>query len=151
MGNPSYGIHTDPLTLEHCPELCRLEILKNFLKERPRAVISSLTSINLRTIAFLVDPEGNYFKSYFLAQPDYWENLENTVCRLVDKLRTLGYKHTLELEFHLEEGEAIDRELDYTGLLVKFREMGRVRIFGTSSRGVAGEDVVNLPVSVFLS
>ena len=150
MGNIYGRIHSIPLTLEHCPELCRLEIFNISPKERERAIISSVTSINLRTIAFLGNGQGSYRTADILEVPSYWEPLDDTLRELVDKLYTLGYKHTLELEFHLRDLDFYSDQT-YPGRLVKFREMGRVKIFGTSSRGVAGEDVVNLPVSVFLS
>ena len=134
MGNPP--------TLSHYPTLCRLEFFTIAPDETERIVISSVTSINLRTIAFLPAPGG--FGSYTLvAQPYYWEPLDNVICGLVDKLCSLGYKHTLELEF-LFESARFDPDLDFAGLLPKFRERGRVRILNTSS----GE-VLDLPVRFF--
>jgi len=80
---------------------CRLEIFTIIPDATERIVISSITSINLRTIAFLPRPGG--FNSYApVPRQYYWEPLDNTACGLVDKLCTLGYEHTLELEFVLE-------------------------------------------------
>ena len=50
----------------------------------------------------------------------WWKALDDEVCELVEKLRVLGYEHTLELEFHSDPGA------DRRGFLPKFREKGRV-------------------------
>ena len=121
----------DPPTLSHCPELRRLEIYTTVPEETERIVISSVISTNLRTIAFLPSPQG--FTSYTLvSQPHYWEPLDDVACRLVSKLSTLGYKHTLELEFRFD-GTYFDPDLAFGGFLPKFRERGRVKILNTSS------------------
>lgn len=130
----------DPLTLKRCAELGRLEVLTILPGEAERAVISSITSINLRTIAFPSDTHG--FSSHVLVdRPHYWNHLDNTACGLVNKLRALGYEHTLELEFQLE---SVDPTLYLGGFLRNFREKGRVRVVNTSS----GE-VLDLAVRFF--
>ena len=144
MGTSRRSVHDDPVvTLEHCPELRRLEIFENFPKERESTLISSVTSINLRTIAFLVDANGNYMRSHVLAGDFLY--LDDAVCGLVDRLCASGYKHTLEIEFHLDEDDDINPNLDYTNLLAKFREKGRVRILSTSG------GVMNLAVCFLLT
>jgi len=115
----------NPLTLKRCPELCRLEILKNFLGETEHTVISSITSLNLHTIAFLPD-------THCYSSPHYWNPLDNIACGLVNKLRALGYKHTLELELQFESAK-FDPKLGFRGFLTEFRERGRVRILNRSS------------------
>jgi len=64
----------DPLTLEHCPELRRLEFLTILPKEVESAVVSSITSINL-TIAFL--PDASHVLLHYLG---HWEYLDNIAC-----------------------------------------------------------------------
>ena len=48
------------------------------------------------------------------------------MCGFVDKLRTLGYTHTLELEFLVTRVD-VDKELHHK-FLPKFREKGTVTI-----------------------
>jgi len=59
------------------------------------------------------------------------------MCGLANKLRTLGYKHTLELEFQFAS-MGFDPKLGFGGFLRKFRGMGRVKILNTSSGEILG-------------
>ena len=121
----------DPLTLKHYPGLCRLEILTSLPSHIEHIVISSITSINIRTIAFLSDTHG--FAPHNLANhPHRWRHLDNVMCGLVDELRRLGYEHTLELEFGFDS-EKLEPGLDFGGFLPKFREKGLVKTLNTSS------------------
>jgi len=119
---------TGPLTLERCPRLCSLEFPSSYTTREQRLVISSITSINLRTVVFPLDADHDV--SYILAGSDVRYYVDNAMRRLVDKLSTLGYKHTLELEFRCE---SVGLHLDFKDFLPKFRERGRVRISNTSS------------------
>ena len=128
----------DRLTLSRCRTLCRLEIFMATPGGTEWSVISSITSINLRTIVLQLRDGG--FNSYTLAdQQHYWDHLDDIMRRLVDKLYALGYKHTLELEF-LFESARFYPDLGFGALLPKFREKGRVRALNISS----GE-VLDLP------
>lgn len=62
----------------------------------------------------------------------YWKPLDDATCELVDKLCTLGYEHTLELEFRLESVD-FNPNLDFRYFLPKFREKACVRVVVTSS------------------
>ena len=121
-----------PVALSHCPELRRLELCAIIPSGAERAIISSIISTNIRTIALVSitprTPLGNR----------WWQPLDDVMCELVDKLCVLGYEHTLELEFHF------DPSTDHEGFLPKFREKGRVKILDAPS----GEVVV-VPVRLF--
>lgn len=132
----------DPLTLKDCPELSCLEIFTIVPRQAEHTVISSITSINLRTITFLLDTQA--FPLHDLVdRSHHWNTLDNILCALVDKLRTLGHKHTLELRIQLESAK-LNAGIRFRGLLPKFKERGRVRILSTSSG-----DVVVLVVRFF--
>jgi len=137
---PSDSPVEDPLTLVHCPALRRLEFLIAYPAKTQRAVISSVTSANFRTVLFLPDPKSDGLD--VLGSHGVRRCLDNLMCGLVDKLRTLGHKHTLELEFRFESAK-LDPDLDFRRFLPMFREKGRVRI----SNKLSGE-VLDLVVRI---
>jgi hypothetical protein len=56
-----------------------------------------------------------------------WATLDNFIRALADKLRGLGYKETLEVEFRIWSTLGVDPEA-FRGFLLKFREKGPVKI-----------------------
>ena len=67
----------------------------------------------------------------FLNHP-CWTSFDDCVSALTDKLRKLGNKRTLEVEFRFES-LASDTPVDYKKFLPKFREKGQVRVVDRSS------------------
>ena len=86
--------------------------------------------MNIRKIVFaLSDSEGGEWRYPSLSFLD--EGLPD----LVDRLRALGYEHTLELEFQHEfEFARIDPRDDPDEFFPCFREKGRVTILNKSGR-----------------
>lgn len=107
-----------PLTLSNCRELCELEICLQSPENVEPDLVSSITSTNIQKITFtqsLAFCEG-------CVENTYWPRLENSLCRLVDRLRC---GHWLEVEFHVYTPQ---NELDFGRYLSRFREKGRVRV-----------------------
>lgn len=130
-----------PLTLKHCQGLCHLEFLTTFPMIKEHAVISSITSTNLRTVVFSLDFRCDM--SLVLAASDAWKSMDSIMRGLVDKLCMLGYEHTLVLEFRSESVKLLP-DLDFRSFMPKFRERGRVKISNTS-----GGEVFDLVVRIF--
>lgn len=55
-----------------------------------------------------------------------WASIDEELCRLVDRLCAMGYRHTLEVELRLEEIPGGPRKYGFTEFLHKFREKGVV-------------------------
>lgn len=56
-----------------------------------------------------------------------WSHLDDMVCELADRLRLLGGRHVLGVEFRLGF-EGFETVVDEPELLPRFREKGRVRM-----------------------
>ena len=96
----------------------------DFLELHPtyEAIISSITSINLSKIVFALP-----HLTMRLGHPN-WMDFDGWISALADKLRKLGNKQTLEVEFRF-----VPVVSDLKGFLPKFRERGRVRIVDLSN------------------
>ena len=113
-----------PATLSHCPELRELEFSVFYPTATHRATVFSITSVNIRKIIFL-HPSVT---ATLLALADHtcWEPFDDCISALADKLRGLGNKQTLEVEF--QTGcVVLDLPTDHNKILPKFREKGRVK------------------------
>jgi len=97
--------------------------------------ISSVTSINLRTITFT--PHFRDLSQDALLCRSTWAHLDDVLCGLVKKMHKLGYDRTLELVFRFES-VSFDPDLDYPAFMPRFRENGRVRILDTSNGKIFG-------------
>ena len=82
-------------------------------------LLSSITSTELRKVIFLVPYLYNWVG--FTQHMGQWAFVDEQLCRLVDRLRTTGYHHTLEVELRLEGDPS---EYDFTKVLPGFREKG---------------------------
>lgn len=113
-----------PLALSRCPGLCLLKICVAIPGKTERAVISSIISTNVHAIVFA--PQELRFDTLY-AQLDNpcWQPLDGVLCGLVDKLHTLGYNRTLELEVRLDRVSfGLNRHYNKE-FLPKFREKFR--------------------------
>jgi hypothetical protein len=91
------------------------------------ALISSITSTNLRKIVFT--PTHERLRGGFLSENPCWPHFDDIVCELVDKLCLLGYKSTLEVELWTRKPIEFSGGQDMREFLPKFREKGRVRFW----------------------
>ena len=109
-----------PLTLSNCRELRELEVCLFFPEDPDPDLVSSITSTKIQKIkftqsaAFYDCPVGD----------TYWKRLDNSLCRLADRL---GCEHRLLVEFHVIEVE--DGELDMAKYLPTFSKKGWVRVW----------------------
>jgi len=83
----------NPLTLSGCRELKELEIHASRPGIAESDLISSITSTNIRRITFTqpISPHDTWMSDHL-----NWARLDNSLCRLVDRL---GSGHRLEVEF----------------------------------------------------
>lgn len=108
------------MTLSGCRELQELEIHALCPGVAEQNLISSITSTNIRRIAFTQsvspheEPESE--------NPD-WAQLDNSLCRLVDRLES-GLR--LEVEFRALAKRVQRGVLDFKKLLPRFCEKGGV-------------------------
>ena len=61
-----------------------------------------------------------------------WTQFDGTICQLVDKLRFLGSRNTLEVEFRVQSDYLGEKE-HHKGILPRFKEKGRIRVVSTTS------------------
>ena len=120
------------LDLSRCQELRQLDITLLQPQERERALISSITSTNLRKLTFT--SWISHIEWDFLLHNPYWTPFDDVICELVDRLQKSGYKHTLEVVFRAEFFN-LNEEVDHDKFLPKFKRRGRVRIVEISSGG----------------
>ena len=119
------------LDLSNCSELRQLVVYTDAPAEPQCHVISSIVSRHIRKIIFTEFPPDPM--SYTPLDSTAMLPLECAMCGLVDKLRALGYEHTLELEFGFHSllfPHALASSREY---FPKFREKGRVIVWDTGS------------------
>ena len=64
-----------------------------------------------------------------------WQHVDDLLYDLVNRLRLLGYQHTLEVEVRVVEFMSLKQGLDDEGFLPRFRKKGRVKMLeGRSGR-----------------
>lgn len=88
------------------------------------SLIASITSTNLREIVF-----PTRYGSQKQGDPafvGYYGTIDDSLCRLVERLRRSGYKHRLDMVFHTWEVPDYEGKY-YKEFLPKFREHGRVK------------------------
>ena len=92
-----------------------------------RFFLSSIASTELRKIIFLVGDSDHWLN--IPSEMKRWASIDEQMCGLVDRLRAMGYCHTLEAEVRLrpEVGDALTIE-KISRLLPKFREKGIVSV-----------------------
>jgi len=87
-------------------------------------LLNSITSTELLRVIFSVGRMENW--RIFARKMEGWHSIDKQLCRLVDRLRSTGYRHTLEVELRPVEIGGDFGECDFTKLLPEFRENGIV-------------------------
>ena len=119
------------LDLSNCSELHQLVVYTDAPAELQCHVISSIVSRNIRKIVFTgFHPDAML---YTPLDSTSMLPLERAMCGLVDKLRALGYEHTLELEFGFHSRLFPHILASSRGSFPKFREKGRVIVSDNGS------------------
>lgn len=90
--------------------------------------LTSITSTELQKITFPAKHIANWM--LFAQRVEAWDGIDAELCRLVDRLRATGYRHTLEVELRLTKIGEDPGECDCTRFLPRFREKGVVTIVG---------------------
>jgi len=138
-----------PASLLHCPELRELEFSELYPTQIHLATISTITSINIWKITF--SRYSSPILLHIFSSHHCWTSFDDYISTLADKLRKLGSKKTLEVEFQSEYLVVDSLPVDYKRFLPKFREKGRVRIADPLSRWVLELPVCfHSPVSCYL-
>ena len=57
-----------------------------------------------------------------------WASVEKWFCEFADRLRTMGHRHTLEVELRFIQARSDPSENDFTKVFPRFREKGVVTI-----------------------
>ena len=109
------------LTLSNCPELRELEIYAWYPMSPGLALISSITSTKIQRISFTKTP----IRRGRIVYPETWAELDNSLCRLVDRLEC-GLR--LEVEFRgFNEEEWWGVKGGFEGCLPRSYEKGVIR------------------------
>jgi len=90
------------------------------------ATISTITSINIWEITFSSHFPPTALHTFL--SHHCWTSFDDCISVLADKLRNLGSKQTLEVQFRAEYLVVDSLPVDYKRFLPKFREKGRVTI-----------------------
>jgi len=114
-----------PMNLPHCPGLRELEFSALYPSQIHLATISTITSINIWKITFSSYSLPTALDT-FLSHS--WTSFDDCISPLADKLRNLGSKQTLEVQFRSEYLVIDSLPVDYKRFLPKFSEKGRVTI-----------------------
>jgi len=85
-------------------------------------LLSSIASTDLRKIIIRGSHTTHWRRS--TEGVDGWTWVDERLCRLVDRLRVVWYRHTLEAELRFER----IGKLDFTRALPEFKEKGAVTI-----------------------
>ena len=94
-------------------QLQELELVVTWPKYANNAILSSITSIELQKVVFLVKYSTHDWMT--LAQRmEQWAATGNQLCRLVDRLGMTGYRQTLEVELRLVRYQGDPGEYDFT-------------------------------------
>jgi len=94
-------------------------------QEEEMTLIESITSTNLRKLIFA--PYCPVAMLEDLMDDPCWIPFDDTMCRLVDRLRVSGYTNTLEVEFRLLFSAPAEAAC-HKRFLPKFKEKGRVTV-----------------------
>ena len=98
-----------------------------------KSLLSSITSIELRKIIFLVDSMD--LSRIFAQGMEKWTSIDKDLCGIVDQLRTMGHCHILEVELRFARVSADDPgKYSFTDLLPEFGEKGIVTIIDTAQQ-----------------
>ena len=94
-------------------------------------VLPSITSTELRRIIILVTQEHDP-GLFFLRMT----STDKQLCEVVDRLRAMGYCHTLEVELRFSQVECLPGQNDFTKVFPGFREKGVVTVINDTGGGL---------------
>ena len=92
--------------------------------------LSSITSTKLRKIIFS-EANDNFWRIVGRPADSDWTLVDNQLCELVDRLRAMGYRHTLEAELRFLNMIGNPEIRDFNTFLPKFGEKGVVTVINT--------------------
>ena len=87
------------------------------------ALLPSITSTEFRRIVILATEQCGP-RTFFLRMA----SMDEQLCKVVDRLRAMGYHHTLEVELRFAEVECLPGKNDFTKVFPWFRERGVVTV-----------------------
>ena len=114
------------MTICDFQQLQELELGVNWPNSSHEVLLSSITSTELRRITF----RTKYMHDWrvFAGQIKQWALIDEQLCGLVDRLRGMGYHHTLEAELRFTKiGDDPDK-YDFAKILPEFRRKGVVTV-----------------------
>jgi len=91
-----------------------------------KVFLSSIMSTELQKIVFSPSYMSDSF--IFARRMKEWFFIDEELCVLVDRLRTTGYRHTLEAELRLKKIKDDPGRWDFTKFLPEFRGKGIVTV-----------------------
>ena len=97
----------------------------NLASSRHEDFLPSITSTELRKIIILT---RELCDCRVLLQRMEWVSVDKQLCNVVDRLRAMGHRHTLEVELRFVLIKADSSENDFSKALPGFRERGAVTI-----------------------
>ena len=119
-------------TIRHFRQLRELEMVISSASSDHEVFLPSITSRQLRKIIILTRGEDD--SRDFLRQIEPWASVDKHLCEVVDRLRAMGYQHTLEVELRFAELGDDPSGNDFTYVLPKFREKGVVTVIDGARR-----------------
>lgn len=125
--NPSSRVLDKPTaTVRHFQKLQELEVTVTLRSPIYEQLLSSVTSIELRKVIILMrwlcDLAG------YPSLTEVWASIDKRLCDLVDRLRAMGHRYTLEAELRLIHSLGDLDKHDFTKVLPGFREKGIVTV-----------------------
>ena len=102
-----------------------MEIGISYPRSYHEGLLYSITSTELRKIIIRTQKKDSWKISL-------WEmelaSLDKQLCEVVDRLRVMGHRHTLEVQLHFNQIEGDHSKNDFTKIFPEFREKGVVTI-----------------------
>ena len=95
------------------------------LPDSDSKVLSSTTSTELREVVIQAGRIGDWWPP---PRIESGAPTDEQLCELVDRLRRMGHRHTLEAKLRFEFTEDDVSGIDFTAFLPRFREKGIVTI-----------------------
>lgn len=114
------------MTIRHFRQLRELELEATLPSSTYQALLSSITSAELRKIIIMVRYMDDW--RMFLRRMEPWASIDEWLCELVDRLRAAGHRHTLEVELCFTYAEGDLSEICFTKFFSGFREKGAVAV-----------------------
>jgi len=114
-------------TVSQFPQLRELELVVNWTNLAYEALLSSITSTELRKVIFSVRDRREW--DVYAERLDVWILIDRLLCELVARLGGMGQRHTLEVELRLTGVEIdVEKRTLFTMILPEFRSIGVVTI-----------------------